>query len=285
MTRSLLNRLPDIMGKAALRSAEALHALGLAPGLDRAGRPSAPFSPARQTPASQDKAPRRQLWVQRDLPALLTLLTGTNTQPSLWHRVGFLWLSSGSGDPAREQVTPSPEHVLPEGQALLSDLALRLFVARELFSPCATVAVTPHPGLASCTRLLMQAVLGSPAHWSRMDERPSAQTLLTCTRSTQGTPQTRRPGPATVWSLSQYLKRTATPELAALVLSPGRGAAHLLWNWPGDWVITHPDRHALALLRQQLARQLAHQPASPATLWPVGKVQASPPPWGGVATG
>ena len=281
MTRSLLNRLPDIMGKAALRSAEALHALGLTPGLDRAGRPSAPLSPARQAPEGQDRAPRRQLWVQRDLPALLTLLTGTNTQPSLRHRVGFLWLSSSSGDPSREQLAPSPEHVPPEGHALLSDLALRLFVARELFSPRATVAITPHPGLAACTRLLMQAVLGRPAHWSRMDECPSAQTLLACTRSPQGTLQMRRPGSAAVWSLTQYLKHTATPELAALVLTPGRGAAQLLWNWPGDWVVTHPDRHALALLRQQLA----HQPASPATYWSAGNVQAPPPSWGGVAAG
>lgn len=270
MTPSLLNLLPDIVRAAALRSAEALRMLGPTPATNGTWQPTTPFSSVQQPPPGPARPPTRRMWVQRDVPAMLTLLAGQGNEPSHRHKIGFLWLSSLHRTPSDDAISGWPEHPRSPAHTLLHDLTLRLFVARELFSPGAIIAITVHPGLEDCTRLLVQAVLGLPAIWTRCNERTAAPGVLVCTSRHEGMSAAKSRGRRVALPLTQQLRRLATPELTALMLTPGRCAAGLLQDWPGHWIVTHANPDALAQLQQQLALQKPPRP----TAATAAKVQA-----------
>ena len=79
--------------------------------------------------------------------------------------MGFLWLRAAPSEPVTD-ATAMPAGTLAASdlalsQAWLSDLALRLFVARELLAPSALLVLTPATGLGPCIPLMLKTVLGS----------------------------------------------------------------------------------------------------------------------------
>ena len=244
MTRSLLSRLPDIFAGAAVRSSEAMHALGLKPGQCLHDRVAVTES---------DAPPAWRFHAASDVTAVLGLLAGQSPFPRLRAQLGLLWLSS----------LPTTSLGL-DGQAashkrdasLLSDFAHRLLLARELLGPSALVAVECTPGLEEGLSLVMQTVFGQRPIWTKVDERLGApQVLLSPVGAADNVWSHRfgqRQGQRS--SLLHWLRDAPLGCSAALALGPTLDLSEVWRAWRGRWVVTHPDAGVLAQLQQQTAR-------------------------------
>lgn len=257
MTRSLLNRLPDILAHAAVRSSEALHALGVRPG-------QSPMAWAyhRSDDASvQSRAAEASTRFQtgHDLALLLNSLIAGPQRPSLRRQVGFLWLraapSETVGDSRAAPAGTLGAHDLALSQAWLGDLALRLFVARELLAPSALLVLTPATGLGPCIPLMLKTVLGVEPVCVPNTAPDGPPTVLACRLSTtphlRTVPLPRHQTP----SLAQYLHDTPVTGRTAMVLRPGTSFQQLQPAWSGDWLLTDPDPAEIRALRSQLDRR------------------------------
>jgi hypothetical protein len=248
MPRSLLSRLPDIFASAAVRSSEALHALGLGPG-QRAC--------CVITVAEDCAAPRWRFHPSSDMSALLGLLAGQAPFPSMRQQLGLLWLSTGPAPGA----TPDPETQqvsLRRDASLLSDFSQRLLMARELLSPSALVVVEPAAGMEECIALVMQIIFGHRPQWTKIDDSPDAPQVLMCAFSATDSkwPTSRHQGHRAWPNLTQWLRDAPIENRTALALCPGLDLTKVWGSWGGSWVVTHPDSWAFGQLRDQAAREL-----------------------------
>ena len=258
MSRSLLNRLPDILGRAAVRASEAMHALGVQPGhstLAWSTRQSTRGDPLED----QEDEPVR-LQTGHDLALLLNSLIVSPQRPSLRGQVGFLWLRAEPGQPlAGATATSMGRPAISDfalSQACLSDLALRLFVARELLAPSALLALTPTTGMGPCIPLMLKTVLGSDPFRVTTGAHGAGPTVLACRKASTPGPRPALASRLHSPSLAQCLRDTPARGRTALVMRPGPGILELQSAWQGDWLLTDPAPEAIRALRGEL-HQLA----------------------------
>jgi hypothetical protein len=264
MSRSLLNRLPYILARAAVRSSEALHALGVKP-----GQPAAECLPfwsrsAHDSIPPDDESTRLQ--TGHDLALLLNSLITSPQRPSLRGQVGFLWLRATPSQPLTD-ARGAPTGALSASdlalsQAWLSDLALRLFVARELLPPSALLVLTPTSGLGTCIPLMLKTVLGCDPFRVTTGDPDGNPVVLAC--RTASAPGLR---PATlprhqIPTLTQCLRDTPVTGRTAMVMRPGPGILDLQPAWWGDWLLTDPDPVAIRALRSRLSHRAWDSPPS-----------------------
>ena len=277
MSRSLLNRLPDILARAAVRSSEAMHALGLRPGASTLAWSTRQADDEGALALPDDGATRLQ--TGHDLALLLNSFIHNPQHPSLRGQVGFLWLRAEPSQPLA-QATASPAGTPPTPdialrQACLSDLALRLFVARELLAPSALVAVTPAPDLGTCIPLMLKTVFGNDPFRVATGAHGAGPTVLACRpASTPGA----RPALASRLhspSLAQCLHETPAMGRTAVVMRPGADILDLQAAWSGDWLLTDPEPDAIRTLRGQWSQRAWARPSrftsriarEPGTAW------------------
>lgn len=245
MTRSLLSRLPDIFACAAVRSNEAMHALGLRPGQ----------CVASVTTASEDgAAPSWRLHRASDMSALLSMLAGQAPFLPMRKRLGLLWLSTqpvqGISALAGEQEAWQKRDV-----ALLSDFAQRLLLARELLSPSALVVVESAAGLEEGISFVMQTIFGQRPQWMKIDERPDAPLVLMCPVGAAHSAWSagRRHSQINRTNLLQWMSEGPKDYLTALALSPHLDLNEVWRAWRGRWVVTHADPVAFERLELRSA--------------------------------
>lgn len=277
MTRSLLNRLPDILAHAAVRSSEALHALGVRPGQSTMAWAYHPTSGGNVQNLSTEGSTRLQ--TGHDLALLLNSLIAGPQRLSLRRQVGFLWLRAEPSEPMKgAQATPVgtlDAGDLALSQAWLSDLALRLFVARELLAPSALLVLSPVSGLGACIPLLLKTVLGCDPVMLRNPAPNGPPMLLACRLSNVAHPRTTPLSRHQVPPLAQYLRDTPVTGHTALVMRPGPGLLELQAAWSGDWLLTDPDPATVLALRKQWVPALsldappprAHSAGEPDPAW------------------
>ncbi|QCB47494.1 hypothetical protein [Hydrogenophaga sp. PAMC20947] len=257
MTRSLLNRLPDILARAAVRSSEALHALGVKP-----GQPATDWLPFRSPSACAWSPPdgeSTRLQTGHDLALLLNSLIASPQRPSLRGQVGFLWLRATPSQPLTD-ARGAPTGALSSGnlalgQSWLSDLALRLFVARELLAPSALLTLTPTIDLGPCIPLMLKTVLGCEPFRMTSGGPDGNPVVLACrTSSAHGQRPATLPRHQ-IPTLIQCLRDTPITGRTALVMRPEPGILGLQPAWWGDWLLTDPDPAAIHALRNRLNHQ------------------------------
>ncbi len=257
MTRSLLNRLPDILAHAAVRSSEALHALGVRPGQSPMAWAYHRSNDACVQSRSAEASTRFQ--TGHDLALLLNSLIAGPQRPSLRRQVGFLWLRAAPSETVGDaRATPAGTlgaSDLALSQAWLGNLALRLFVARELLTPSALLVLTPTTGLGTCIPLMLKTVLGVEPVCVPNTTPDGPPMVLACRLS--ATPNLRSaPLPRhQVPTLAQYLRDTPPTGRTAMVLRPTPGILELQSAWWGDWLLTDPEPTAIRALRSQLTQR------------------------------
>ena len=94
MSRSLLNRLPDILAHAAVRASEALHALGVRPGHSTMAWSYPPVHHVAHAPRSHAGDESTRLQTGHDLALLLNSLIISPQRPS---SAQDRWVSCGCG--------------------------------------------------------------------------------------------------------------------------------------------------------------------------------------------
>ena len=261
MTRSLLTRLPDIVARSAVRASEAMHTLGVKPGpLNEACTPA----PEAGAWPRIDEEPTR-LQTGHDLALLLNSLIASPQRPSLRGQVGFLWLRATPSEPlsaTRDAPGGKPDlEDITLGQAWLSDLAVRLFVARELLAPSALLVLTPTTGLGNCIPLMLKAVMGCEPFRVTSANADSSPLVLACQRPASPAPRVPARAPHHIPSLAQCLSETHHNDRTAVVMRPGADILNLQASWAGDWLLTDPDPSRIRTLRSQLDRQAWALPA------------------------
>lgn len=264
MSRSLMNRLPDILARAAVRASEAMHALGVRPGHSSMAWSTRQPTHARACATEQPDHESVRLQTGHDLALLLNSLIISPQRPSLRGQVGFLWLRSEPSQPLAEVTAGQAGAVaaseLALSQAWLGDLAMRLFVARELLAPSALLALTPVAGMGPCIPLMLKTVLDSDPSRVTTGAHGAGPTVLVCRKaSTPGV----RPAPVTRLhspSLAQCLRDTQSMGRTALVMRPEAGILELQSAWQGDWLLTDPAPDTTRSLRGQLHQRAWARP-------------------------
>jgi hypothetical protein len=152
MTPSMLSRLPDIVALARARAHDLM------------AHPSGALSPRRSAPPgahhdTDDPGVRRVTMLCGDaMPVLLGLLAGQGSGGSLARRMPLLWLA-----PTAPAATPAQEAALSAQQRQTRqflDLAVHLFVARELLTRDGLLVTPVSHDPERCTERLLVAVFG-----------------------------------------------------------------------------------------------------------------------------
>lgn len=243
MTRPLLNRLPDIFACAAVRSSEAMHALGLRPEQRcRVDTPAMDFA----------VAPHWDLHLSGDVAALMGMLAGQAPFPRVRQQLGLLWLST---QPPMCQLgsMQAPESLQSRHASLIADFAHRLLLGRELLSPSALVVVEGTPDLAEGISLVMQTVFGHKPQWKKFDGSPGAPSVLVCPAdaSCGAWPNIRNARHGAGTHLLQWLREVPTENATALALGPHLDLSEVWPAWRGGWVVTHADPAVFERLQLQ----------------------------------
>ena len=271
MSQSLPNRLPGILARAAVRSSEALYALGVRPG-------------QRKTPWSSPHAVDNSAWPMaselhtrlqtgHDLDLLLDNVIGGPRSPSLRGRVGVLWLRAEPSQP-RVAAFEAPARTpcaddLALSQAWLSDLAVRLFVARELLAPSALVALTTPTDLGTCIPQMLKTLLGSDPQRLALNT-PDGPTILVCRMgATTGSRRALVHRQHTL-SLPQCLRDTPAAGRTAMVMRPDACILDLQPAWSGTWLLTDPEPAAIGALCGQLGHRTRDEHRGRSTPWSSG---------------
>ena len=243
MTRSLLNRLPDIFACAAVRSSEAMHALGLRPG-QRCSVDIPALDPG--------VAPHWGLHLSGDVAALMGMLAGQAPFPRVRQRLGLLWLSM-QPPPNPPGSVQAPESLQSHHASLIADFAHRLLLGRELLGPSALVVVEGTPDLAEGISLVMQTIFGHKPQWKKFDGSPGAPSVLVCPADVACgawlNARSARLGAGT--HLLEWLREVPTENATALALGPHLDLSEVWPAWRGGWVVTHADPVAFDRLQLQ----------------------------------
>lgn len=243
MKRSLLHRLPDIVALARQRAREL----------------QAPFGPWRKPQEQGDEPGHRalrrvSLLCGDELSAMLGLLSGAGRDGPLAGKIPLIWLTE---DPRR----PPDAHGVPltamqrETRRLI-DLAVRLFLARDLLGHggglAATLRVSPERGVEH----LLDAVFGH-SHRFRIPTPTGWRTFIAGHPAPLCNDLLHKPPPAAslLGELAGQLTRPGDP---VLVLNASVPNTAWVAELDRRWIFVQPDALTLALLRERVvARQMA----------------------------
>lgn len=239
MERSPLYRLPDIVALARER-ARTLMAQHGAP-------------PVRASALAPENDRRRVRLLSGDpLAVMLGLLQGQRHAQSLRAQVALIWM-------AQADAPSSPMNALPLSPAQrraveLLDLAVHLFVARELLARDGVLALPVAIDPERCVERTLLAVFGHAAELRHPDPAgPEHRVYLS--RASTAAPEPPH-GPALLRDLVAHHAAPGTPVLVAPA-----DAACAPWVAALDrhWLLVQPDALRFALLREQvIAWQMRH---------------------------
>lgn len=230
MTGSLPHRLPHIVALARQRAREL------------------------QAPAGHHALRRVSLLNGDDLSAMLGLLAGTGRDGPLAGRIPLIWLNE---DPR----VPADTHGIAltaaqrETRRLL-DLAIRLFLARDLLGQGGGLAATVREAPAQGIEHLLDAVFGH-SHRLRIRLPTGWRTFIAGHPLPLPTGLMRKPPPAASL-LGELARRLSRPGEPVLVLNASVPSTAWVATLDRRWIFAQPDALTLALLRQHVvARQRA----------------------------
>lgn len=243
MKRSLLHRLPDIVTLARQRARE-LRA------------PSGPWrTPVGRLDPPGHRALRRvSLLCGDELSAMLGLLSGAGRDGPLAGQIPLIWLSE---DPRR----PPDAHGVPltatqrETRRLI-DLAVRLFLARDLLGPGGGLAATLREAPERGVEHLLDAVFGH-SHRFRIPAPTGWRTFFAGHPAPPCNDLVHKP-PSAASLLGELAGQLTRPGDPVLVLNARVSNTAWVARLDRRWIFVQPDAMALALLRERVvARQLA----------------------------